>query len=621
MLLTVLKKKKKIPAVKPGLTAGIVLSLLVGLLCYYITGRIIENDNKERFVTMAQNAQYTINARIKSYTDALRASASLFQTSEEVSREQFRRFVAGLALTQQFPAIEAINFVRWVTDEERDAFEAQVRREGALANDGRPEFKITPPGRRPTYSIVLYIEPNPFWRHSIGTDLNTQPLVYKALMESRDSGVLATSGAPIKAMQERHRVGLGMRLPVYRPGASLRTVEERRAAYIGSVGIAFNVERLVKGVLDEMAVEDVRLTLFNQVSDSGGVPATAQLLYDSNATGTDLVPTPTAEEDMGKFHVELPIDFNGRKWDAYFSVPKRALYRNADQSFLWVALIAGFTSTMLLYGLYYILTSSRQRAIELANGMTRELRESQAQLMLSHENLRRLSAHAESIKESERKRIAREIHDDLGQNLLALRIDAQLLFSRTTSSRHPRLHARAASNLEQIDATIKSVRQIINDLRPNVLDLGLNAAVSWQITEFRRRTGIECELIEHQADIVVCDHCATALFRILQESLSNVVRHAHASKVRVDLRVEGDWVWMNIYDNGVGLHPSRVTKSDTFGLIGIEERVKILDGKFSITGSPDRGTTITVAIPAQVATPQHTYEQERYAVPDFGLFI
>ncbi|MDQ2990362.1 MAG: sensor histidine kinase, partial [Pseudomonadota bacterium] len=243
-------------------------------------------------------------------------------------------------------------------------------------------------------------------------------------------------------------------------------------------------------------------------------------------------------------------------------------------------------------------------AVDLAQSMTQELRASEAKLQMSNENLRRLAAHADHIKEGERKRIAREIHDDLGQNLLALRIEADMLSART-GDRHPRLHARAHSTLQQIDTTIKSVRQIINDLRPTVLDLGLNAAVDWQITEFRRRTGIQCDLVENHQDIKVSDQCATALFRILQESLSNISRHAAATRVRVELRVERDEISMTVGDNGVGLLASVRHKPGSFGLVGIEERINILGGSFTITSSPGAGTTVHVAVPlrADIALP------------------
>jgi signal transduction histidine kinase len=588
---------KSFMAVTPGVMFGTALSLGVAVLSYLVTVRTIDRDNEERFGNMARNAQYTIDARIRSYTNVLRSAASLFQADLDVSRDNFHRYVMGLDLAQHYPAIETVNYVRWVTDQERDAFEARVRHEDALAHDGRPLFRITPEGRRPTYSIVMYVEPDRKWAHTVGIDLNTQPPVYKALMHSRDTGILATSGAPIRAMKDKKRTGLGMRLPIYRSNAPLNNVEQRRNAYIGSIGIAFSVERLMQGVLNELPLKTVRLSLFNYV-DAAGPPGSRnlQLIYDSIATDADPAPAP-GFDDPARFHVVLPVDFNGRQWKAHFSTPKEAVYRSSDRSFPLLAMLAGFTTTMLLYGLFYMLTSSRKRAIELAQEMTRELRESQAQLLLSHQKLRELAAHTENIKESERKRIAREIHDDLGQNLLALRIDAQLLFSRT-GGHHPHLHARAESTLGQIDATIKSVRQIINDLRPNVLDLGVNAAVDWQITEFQRRTGIECELVEYHQDIIVSDNCATALFRILQESLTNVRRHSSATSVRVDLRVERGMVYMTIHDNGVGLK-SRPHKPGTFGLLGIEERINILGGTFSIRSTPGAGTTIAIAIPAQ----------------------
>lgn len=595
-----LNKKPKF-SINLGLAVGLALSIAVGLSSYFVTKKIIDRDNEARFRSMAHAAQYTIDARIKSYTNMVRASASLFDATEDVTREEFHQFVKSLQIQEHYPAIETVNYIHALRDDERDAFEAKIQRETALANDGRPNFQIKPPGRRPTYSVVLYIEPNPGWMHVTGLDLDANPLTRKAMADSRDSGILATSGAPIKAMTARHRIGFGMRLPLYRPGAPIDSVEERRAAYRGSVGIAFNVERLVQGVLGELPVKAVRLSLFNQILKvDPATPQLPQLIYDSSATGTSRPQALADPADDLIFHVVLPVDFNGRVWTAHFSVPKNQLYRSSDTSFPLLAFLAGTTTTLLLYGGFHTLTTSRRRAVELANGMTKELRESEEQLLQSHQRLRQLAAHLENVKESERKRIAREIHDDLGQNLLALRIDAELLLARTRAH-HSHLHKRAQATLGHIDTTIKSVRSIINDLRPNVLDLGLNAAAAWQMDQFRQRSGIVCELVEPTADIKVSDQCATGLFRILQESLSNVTRHSGATAVRVELYVEGDWVRMLVRDNGIGLLPTGRHKRGAFGLIGIEERVRILGGSISIVGTPGVGTTVNVAVPAHEA--------------------
>jgi signal transduction histidine kinase len=322
-----------------------------------------------------------------------------------------------------------------------------------------------------------------------------------------------------------------------------------------------------------------------------------RIVFFDNMAGKQLAST-----DL--FELTLPIGINQRGWVAEFSIPKSQLSSGIDSYLPGLAMLAGSLSTLLLYALYQALSSSRQRAISLAKEMTHELRASEAKLQQTNERLRRLAAHAENIKESERTRIAREIHDDLGQNLLALRIEADLLASRT-EQHHPRLHARAVWTLTQIDTTIRSVRQIINDLRPNVLDLGLSAAVDWQISQFQRRTGIACELIQNK-EVQVNDPCATALFRILQESLTNIARHAHASRVRVELRSRPDRISITVADNGVGIERTGRHKLGSFGLVGIEERVQILGGSFDIGDAPGGGTIVSVSIPVDgpAALPQ-----------------
>ena len=220
------------------------------------------------------------------------------------------------------------------------------------------------------------------------------------------------------------------------------------------------------------------------------------------------------------------------------------------------------------------------------------------ELVESKQLLHQLASHQEKIKEEERKRIAREIHDELGQNMLALRIDASLLHERTANS-HPRLNQKAKYALDQIDATIKSVRAFINDLRPPVLDLGLQAAIEWQVEEFRRRSNIACELqvVSECFDIGLDEHTATALFRILQESLTNILRHSRATTTRVVLERAGCLLSMEVADNGVGLPSGNRRNRQSFGLQGIEERLRMLGGTLTIDSAPGRGVSMKVSIP------------------------
>ncbi|MGB6055890.1 MAG: sensor histidine kinase [Burkholderiaceae bacterium] len=246
----------------------------------------------------------------------------------------------------------------------------------------------------------------------------------------------------------------------------------------------------------------------------------------------------------------------------------------------------------------------RQRTAELTEANQRlqaeiaERRLAEQMLLESQQQLRHLAAYQERVREDERKRIAREIHDDLGQNMLALRIDVLRLQVRT-ANRHPALNQRVGAALQQIDRTIKSVRGIVNNLRPPALDFGLQAAIEWQIKDFRQRSGLACELDADgcEFDAVLDESRALALFRILQESLTNVARHARASRVGIELRREAGALCMKVRDDGVGMDLAGARKSDSFGLLGIRERVGYLQGKLAIDSSPGQGTTLTVSIP------------------------
>ncbi|WP_164931916.1 PAS domain S-box protein [Janthinobacterium sp. 17J80-10] len=230
----------------------------------------------------------------------------------------------------------------------------------------------------------------------------------------------------------------------------------------------------------------------------------------------------------------------------------------------------------------------------------------------NEEMLRQLAVHQETIKEEERKRIAREIHDEMGQNLMALRIDVSMLHARTATT-HPRLHRKVETVLTNIDNTIKSVRGIINNLRPAVLDLGLYASFHWQIQEFKRRTGIACDLFAKadELDQGLTEEQTTTLFRILQESLTNVARHANAISVNISLNRKGEQLQMRISDDGVGMYPGDRRKSKSFGLIGIRERISAIGGEMTVESTIGQGTVLILSIPLQNGLPSKAGQQPR----------
>ena len=226
-------------------------------------------------------------------------------------------------------------------------------------------------------------------------------------------------------------------------------------------------------------------------------------------------------------------------------------------------------------------------------------------LASTHLSLTQLARQQEHVRETERQRISRDIHDDLGQNLLSLKIDLSLLHV-STSGAHPLITEKVDAMMGNLDLTIKSLRGIINDLRPLALETGLRTAIEWQLSEFSRMHGIRHTLqAEAGAFDVQADKERDAMvFRILQESLSNVARHAHATDVAVELQRCGSVLTLTVVDNGVGM-PAPVPSGGS-GLAGMRERAAAIGGRFAIDSRPSAGTLLTLTFPLLQAFAVHT---------------
>jgi signal transduction histidine kinase len=226
------------------------------------------------------------------------------------------------------------------------------------------------------------------------------------------------------------------------------------------------------------------------------------------------------------------------------------------------------------------------------NDMAAKVSARNAALRQSHDQLRLLSRRLLEVQEQERVRIAREVHDELGQALTAIKIDLQQLSSREHS-----LQDSVAPIAAKIDGTVDLVRRIAADLRPSVLDdLGISAALEQQLRRLKESTGMITALDiaeEPELDMLT----GTALYRIAQEALANVVRHSRASEVRVSLAVENGKAVMTIRDNGIGISPARIAAADSLGLLGMRERAELLGGEVVIEGQPGQGTMLTVTLP------------------------
>lgn len=218
------------------------------------------------------------------------------------------------------------------------------------------------------------------------------------------------------------------------------------------------------------------------------------------------------------------------------------------------------------------------------------------EIRASRQQLRALATRLQKVREEERTGISREIHDELGQALTGLKLDIAWM-----SNRLPRDHemrSQCVSVMERIDQTLNSVRRIATELRPSVLDqLGLEAALEWQGQEFGTRTGIEVEMQMCVDGAALPEDLGSSAFRILQESLTNVARHAKATHVRIRFVQTPTLLTLEVIDNGIGLPPQRLDETTSLGIVGMRERALAVGGSLSITGIPFSGTTVLLSVP------------------------
>jgi PAS domain S-box-containing protein len=219
------------------------------------------------------------------------------------------------------------------------------------------------------------------------------------------------------------------------------------------------------------------------------------------------------------------------------------------------------------------------------------------ELRRTREQFRKLSAHTRAAREEERTAVARELHDQVGQALTALKLDLAWLRGWHEFERKA-VRAKLTTMMGNVDDTIAMVRRLSADLRPSVLDrLGLMAALRWQVDEFERARGVQCRLSGATRDVRLDKACATGIFRIVQEALNNISHHAHATRVSIRIAVTGRQFVLGVRDNGIGIPPHAIDDSDSLGLIGMRERAALLGGIVTIARARPRGTSVTVRLP------------------------
>jgi signal transduction histidine kinase len=243
-----------------------------------------------------------------------------------------------------------------------------------------------------------------------------------------------------------------------------------------------------------------------------------------------------------------------------------------------------------------------QRALREAADR-RERQRAEEKLRKSLDQLRALTTYLQYVREEERTRIAREVHDELGQALTGLKLDMSWLSAQVARNAKP-VQAKVKTMVDHIDETIQTVRRIATELRPGILDsLGLVAALEWQANEFQSRTGIPCHVVATVDDSQLQQQFATVFFRIYQETLTNIIRHAKATQVEVRLAEEGGALVLTVKDNGRGISEEEIANTRSIGLVGMRERAMLIGGEITLQGAPGKGTTMILRVPLARSPP------------------
>jgi PAS domain S-box-containing protein len=285
------------------------------------------------------------------------------------------------------------------------------------------------------------------------------------------------------------------------------------------------------------------------------------------------------ESEKEKFRTEIVA---GKHQQTYNGIWR---HKKKNGEVIWVEILA-----------HDIVYEGNQVRLILANNINEKIK-AEEKLQESYQQIRQLATHLQNIREQERTSIAREIHDELGQQLTGLKMQVSWLHKKM-SWQEPAIKDKYAATLQLIEDTIHSVRKISTSLRPSMLDdLGLIAAMEWQNNEFEKRSGINTEFINLTGNFTIPPQYVTGLFRIFQESLTNVARHADAKKIKTIIQYSQQQLQLTITDDGRGFVVNNIGSKKTLGLFGMKERTMEMGGSYEIISAPGKGTTVSVTIP------------------------
>jgi signal transduction histidine kinase len=575
---------------------ALALGAAASLILFAFVKDSIEKEAKLRFERQASDAKYAIAARIQSYTDLMQGLRSLYGASYPVTRAEFHRYVTSLDLADRYPGYWTFNFAEYVPHETKARFMAHVRKDSSVDPRGYPKFAITPPGDRPDYYVLIYVEPMAGNESVFGLDISVNPAaanpraIAEALTRARDSGKLTSSGQLLHIVKGQERLtSLAIRLPVYRSGLPVETVEQRRAAYVGSVGGAFIVRDLMRGVLDEQALAFTRFKLYEAGPEPKYVAGTYtvsadRLLFDSKdlSKSEGAVADPSGENSSLK--TVLPIEVGGRIWEVHFSTPHNAVIQGIDRALPWLALGGGLLIGALLFAIFY----SRGEAVAANIAKTKFL------AAASH---------------------------DLRQPMQALSMYASVLEERVKGAgtlRVVRGIELSVRTLEHLFDSLLDISKIeAGVIKPNVVAFALMPLIE-RVVEGEIPIAAQKNLELRVAHTSACVNSDPVLLeRMLRNLVTNAIRYTEPGKILVGCRrLGGDRLRLEVVDSGIGIpaHEQQRIFDEYYQLAGksaqglglglpiVSSLGKLLGHAIAVRSTPGRGSKFSIEL-ERVAEP------------------
>ncbi|NVM93134.1 diguanylate cyclase (GGDEF)-like protein [Variovorax sp. SG517] len=436
------------------LVVGAALSVALGISVH----QEIERSARTRFGATALDLARKVEDRFDDYVAVLTGLRARFNTPEGVTRSDFRDYVEGLNLPSVYPGFQAVSYAPFVTADEKRAFEERVRREAGFDADLGPGFTIKPPGERTIYYPLLYIEPQASNGKLLGNDLGAMPDRGNALEQGRDTGGLVTSGRKVRIPGREADIGLAMRLPVYQPQMPLDTLEQRRRAYMGSVGAGFSIAGMLRDVVNPDRLRTLRLRLADAGAGTAPIGTRVetrfvapraygehQLLFDSAA----LVTPAALASPARSLKRMLGFELGGHSWLIEVDQDENEVFGPLDRIIPWLVLLGGLATSTLIAGIVLSLNTSRSRAQVLASEMTTNLRASERQLEeaqhLASLGSWTLDPGSGALQCSEEARRILGFEDD------ASPLDLYALLSRVPAQERPAVHRQITQASESME--------------------------------------------------------------------------------------------------------------------------------------------------------------------------